>query len=125
MISETKLDASFPTGQFCINGYTSPYRLGRNDKGEGILIYVRKDIPSKLARTYFRGVSMTFFDILLRKKDSAKKSLNFEPFFKNFQSSFSIGAGGCVELFGCVVGSRLKNYTNEIIGQTFPPSHCT
>ena len=58
MISKTKLDASFPTGQFFINGYTSPYRLGRNGKGEGISIYVRKDIPSKLPRTYFRGVSM-------------------------------------------------------------------
>ena len=27
IISETKLDASFPTSQFLINGYTSPYIL--------------------------------------------------------------------------------------------------
>ena len=29
MISETKIDESFPTSQFCIKGYTSPYRLDR------------------------------------------------------------------------------------------------
>ena len=27
MISETKPDANFPTSQFSINGYSSPYRL--------------------------------------------------------------------------------------------------
>ena len=48
IISETKLDASFPTGQFLVNGFTSSYWLDRNGKGEGILVYVREDIPSKL-----------------------------------------------------------------------------
>ena len=45
MISETKLDANFPTNRFLINGYTSPYRLDRNGKGGGILVYAREDIP--------------------------------------------------------------------------------
>ena len=30
MISETKLDSSFPTGQFLINGYNDPFRIDRN-----------------------------------------------------------------------------------------------
>ena len=30
MVSETKLDNSFPEGQFLIPGYSSPYRFDRN-----------------------------------------------------------------------------------------------
>ena len=33
MISETKLDSSFPTGQFLINGYSEPFRNDRNSQG--------------------------------------------------------------------------------------------
>ena len=48
MIYETKIDASFPIGQFFLNGYSTPFRLDRNAYGGGILLYVREDIPSKL-----------------------------------------------------------------------------
>ena len=48
MISETKLDDSFPSMQFLIEGYGPPYRLDRNSHGGGILVYVREDIPCKL-----------------------------------------------------------------------------
>ena len=47
-ISETKIDDSFPIGQFLIEGFCAPYRLDRNSKGRGILFYVREDIPSNL-----------------------------------------------------------------------------
>ena len=33
MISETKLDSSFPTGQFLINGYSEPFKIDRNSQG--------------------------------------------------------------------------------------------
>lgn len=33
MISETKLDESFPEGQFLIEGFTIPFRLDRNKNG--------------------------------------------------------------------------------------------
>ena len=46
MILETKIDNSFPTMQFHIEGYCI-YRLDRNEYGGGILVYVREDIPSK------------------------------------------------------------------------------
>ena len=42
MISETKIDASFPIGQFLLNGYSAPFQLDRNAHGGGILLYVRK-----------------------------------------------------------------------------------
>ena len=47
-IQETKLDSSFPPGQFLLDGYAEPYRLDRNRDGGGVMIYVREDIPSKL-----------------------------------------------------------------------------
>ena len=68
MISETKLDASINTSQFCINGCTSPYILDGNGKCGGILIYVRKDIPSKLITTNFPNAEGFFSEINLRKK---------------------------------------------------------
>ena len=38
MISETKIDASFPIGQFLLNGYSTPFRLDRNAHGKLLLV---------------------------------------------------------------------------------------
>ena len=67
MISETKLDPSFPTGQFHIRGFSEPYRFDRNGNGGGILLYIREDILSKLILTKItiEGFSV---EINLRKK---------------------------------------------------------
>ena len=43
MIYETKLDSSFPNGQFQIYGYSD-----RNGNRDGILVNIRDDIPTKL-----------------------------------------------------------------------------
>ena len=48
MISETKLDFSFPNAQFYMKSHSQSYRLDKNSKGGGIILYVREDIPSKL-----------------------------------------------------------------------------
>ena len=47
MISETKLDESFLSMQFKIDGYNI-FRSDQNTKGGGILMYVRDSIPYKL-----------------------------------------------------------------------------
>ena len=47
LISESKINDSFPTNQFLIPGFSTPYRKDRDGKGGGILLYVRQDIPSK------------------------------------------------------------------------------
>ena len=47
MITERKLDESFPMGQFFINGFSSPLRPDRDRNGGGILLYIMEDIPSK------------------------------------------------------------------------------
>ena len=48
LISETKLDDSFPTAQFQMKDFSVPYRYDRNGKGGGLLLYIREDIQSKL-----------------------------------------------------------------------------
>ena len=45
MVSETKLDNSFPVSQFLIDGYTPPFRLDRDNNGRSIMLFVREDIP--------------------------------------------------------------------------------
>ena len=48
MISESKIDETFPSRQFYIESFTPPYRLYQNCHVGGILAYVREDIPFKL-----------------------------------------------------------------------------
>ena len=38
VITETKLDESFPNSQFALEGYQTPLRLDRNSEGGGIMI---------------------------------------------------------------------------------------
>ena len=54
MISETKIDNSFPISQFTMTGYSIPFRLDRTSHGGGILLFVREDIPSKIAIELFK-----------------------------------------------------------------------
>ena len=49
VISETKLDDSFPTSQFLMKGFAEPFRLDRNRKGGGVMIYIPDDIPNRLS----------------------------------------------------------------------------
>ena len=48
MISETKIDESFPLSQFMIDGFSVPYRRDRNGLGGRILVYFRNNITAKL-----------------------------------------------------------------------------
>ena len=48
ILTENKLDDSFPTSQFIVDGFSMPYQQDRNRNGGGIMIYIRDDIPSKL-----------------------------------------------------------------------------
>ena len=70
LISETKLDSSFPVNQFLIDGFTPPYRLDRNANGGGIMLYVREDIPSKLLSNNDQDseIENIFVEINLRSK---------------------------------------------------------
>ena len=67
MISETKLDSSFPNGQFQIHGYSEPYRLDKNGNGGGILVFIREDIPTKLIDSQMK-IEGFFIELNLRRK---------------------------------------------------------
>ena len=67
MISETKIDSSFPSVQFILAGYATPYRLDRNANGGGILLYVKEDITSKLLNTDL-SIEGFFVGMRLRKQ---------------------------------------------------------
>ena len=67
-ISETKLDDSFPAGQFRIPGYASPFRLDLNQNGGGILVFVREDIPVKFLSSEEKPIEAFLFELNLHKK---------------------------------------------------------
>ena len=50
LISEIKIDFSFPTAQFHIDDYTIP-RRDKDENGGGLLLYVREDVLSTLWKT--------------------------------------------------------------------------
>ena len=75
LISETKLDDAFPLAQFKI-GSTTPYRYDRNDKGGGLLLYIRGDFPSRLLQCKSQcNIESLSVEINLRKKRAVFKLL--------------------------------------------------
>ena len=66
LVSETKIDSSFPNTQFYIIGYTT-YRLDRNLNGGGLLLYVKDDIPSSMLNLNL-SIEGFFIEINVRKK---------------------------------------------------------
>ena len=69
IITESKLDDTFPINQFIIQGFAPPFRADRNKNGGGVIIYVREDIPSREMTVHptainFEGI---FFEINLKK----------------------------------------------------------
>ena len=63
MITETKLDETFPEGQFLMYEFTI-YKMYGNANGGGIAFHVREDIPSRqIQANHF------FVEINLRKKN--------------------------------------------------------
>ena len=68
LLSETKLDDSFPSGKFLLDEFSKPYRLGRCPNGGGIFLYIRGDIPSRLLLNSNKTESI-FADINFQKKN--------------------------------------------------------
>ena len=45
LVSETKVDDTYPTAQFKIDGYSKPIRMDRDCHGGGLMIFSRDDLP--------------------------------------------------------------------------------
>ena len=69
VLTETKMDSSFPNAEFRIDGFSSPFRFDRNRFGGGVLIYVREDITCKQLTKHILPDEMEgiFDEINLRK----------------------------------------------------------
>ena len=67
MVSETKLDESFPQGQFKISGFSRPFRLARNSIGGGIMLFVRGNIPARLIFTEVLHIERFCVEIIFKK----------------------------------------------------------
>ena len=66
LISETRLDDSFPTAQFLLNGFPKQY-VDWCSNGGRILLYIRDDIPSRLLSNSNKAESI-FAEINFREK---------------------------------------------------------
>ena len=70
LISETKLDETFPEQQFHIEGFSPPYRRDRNDKGGGLLLFVREYVPSRKINVELSPqIEAIVIEINLKKKE--------------------------------------------------------
>ena len=66
MITETKIDDSFPIGNFLIGGFSKPYKLDCDSLVGGILLYFREDIPANLIEIETKRIEGIYVEINLR-----------------------------------------------------------
>ena len=66
ILTETKLDNNFPTAQLLVNGFSEPYRLDRNRKGWGVIVYIREDIPSSVNMFFYMIWKVYLLNSILR-----------------------------------------------------------
>ena len=69
VLSETKLDDSYPTHEFNVESYHLPFRHDRNAYGGGILIYVKEGISCKQLKNRYnpKEFERNFPEINLKK----------------------------------------------------------
>ena len=100
MISETKLDDTFPHALYHLKDFSNPYRLDRNSHGGGILVHVRDNIPSNLVKLdqkleNFEGF---FIELELSKKSKWLLSYSYNPHKGNSKQHLSNISKGLDEL---------------------------
>ena len=116
MISETKLHDLFPTAQCLLHRFSTPYRLDRNSKFGGILLYIKEDIPSSLLNSKSKtGTETISVEIDLRKR---KWFLNcsYNP-NKNLLSNH-------LECLNRIMDEFSKNYENVLFLCDFNKRQC-
>lgn len=69
MVSETKLDKSFPQGQFKMSGFSRPFRIYCNSNGGDIMLFVCEDIAVKLIFPEISSIERFYMGINLRKQN--------------------------------------------------------
>ena len=69
LVTESKLDGTFPPDQFQIEGFSRPIRLDRNRNGGGLIIFVRDGLTCKelKPRKLYPGLECTFLELRIRQ----------------------------------------------------------
>ena len=94
IVTETKLDSSFPSGQFLIDGFAKPFRRDRNKNGGGIMIFIRDDISKEMKVNFLPSdIGCLFIELNIRKAKWLvvgcyhPPSRNDEYFFSNLSKT--------------------------------------
>ena len=69
VISEIKLNGSFPGSQFKIPGYSSSFHLDRDQNGGGIMVFVREDITAKLLSFEDKPIDAFYIELNFRENE--------------------------------------------------------
>ena len=69
LVTESKIDDTFPHGQFRIEGFSRPIRLDRNKNGGGMIIFIRDDLLcwEKTPRVLYPELECTFLELRIRQ----------------------------------------------------------
>ena len=108
MVSETKLDSSFPQIQLRREGYAHPFRYSH---GGGILLFIREDIPTKIISiTPLKDFEGIFVELNFRKK-KVLLCCSYNP-HKNLISNH-------LNILGKILDTQMKIYDNFLIAGDF------
>ena len=69
VITESKIDDTFPLGQFQIEGFARPIRLDRTRNGGGVIIFIRDDLTCHelTPRVLYPELECTFLEMRIRQ----------------------------------------------------------
>ena len=90
VVSETKLDSSFPSAQFHINGYEVRARRDRDKSGGGLIEFVRKGfICKQLKKLEPKSSEITRSEFTLSNKNRICFSVYRAPIQDNLECFFN------------------------------------
>ena len=110
LISETKIDDTFPSAQFLIEGFQVPYRLDRTGLGGGLLLYLRNSIPAKEKLNFNCNTGRDFECIFVEININKTKWLivgTYNPCNSNIKQHLNT-LSTCIDLLG-------REYDNFVI----------
>ena len=108
LITETKIDSTFPVNQFYLNGYNVPYRNDRNTNGGGILVYIRDDIRSRIIEC--ENLPSSFEGLVIELSFNLKKWLlicSYNPHRNSIKEHMRV--------LSCCLDQNIQKYENIIL----------
>ena len=108
VLSETKLDDTYLSNQFQIEGFSLHFRADRNDHGGGLLIYVRDEILCKILTNQDLPSNVEAIFIELNLKNSKWLLMSDYNPHKDSSSYF-------LSHISKVIDANLYNYENFIL----------